>query len=101
MLAVVTPGRVVAYRIADGVPRRVLPAREGRAFEPARAERHGGALLLARPRPRAAWTAQLIAVHDLGRITPDRRSLGDEVREEGARRRPEHPDPRKVVARPR
>ncbi|GAA4089123.1 hypothetical protein [Streptomyces shaanxiensis] len=101
MLAVVTPGRVVAYRIADGDLRWVLPAREGCAFEPARAERHGGALLLAQPCPRAAWTAQLIAVDDLGRITPDRRPLGNEVREEGARPRLEHADPRKVVARPR
>ncbi|WP_063762132.1 hypothetical protein [Streptomyces bicolor] len=57
MLAVVTPRRVFAYRIADGDLRWVLPAREGCAFEPARAEHHGEVLLLAQPCPRAAWTA--------------------------------------------
>ncbi|MFI6010749.1 hypothetical protein ACIBAG_18355 [Streptomyces sp. NPDC051243] len=101
MLAVVTPRRVAAYRIADGDLRWVLPAREGCAFEPARAERHGEVLLLAQPCPRAAWTAQLIALDDLGRITPHRKPLGNEVRGEGAERASEHVNPEKVVARPR
>ncbi|MGI5374417.1 hypothetical protein ACQEV2_09245 [Streptomyces sp. CA-251387] len=80
ILAVVTPRRVLAYRIADGDLRWVLPAREGCAFEPARAVHHGRELLVAQPCPRAAWTAQLIAVDDLGRIAPHRRPLGNEVR---------------------
>lgn len=101
MLAVVTPYRVAAYRIADGDLRWVLPAREGCAFEPARAVRHGKSLLLAQPCTHAAWTAQVIAVDDLGRITPHRRPLGNEVGEEGGEPRPEHVNPEKVVARPR
>lgn len=101
ILAVVTPHRVLAYRIADGDLRWVLPAREGCAFEPARAVRHGRALLVARPCPRAAWTAQLVAVDDLGRIAPHRRPLGNEVREEGVKPGSEHVNPEKVVARHR
>ncbi|MFF5478513.1 hypothetical protein ACFY5C_14405 [Streptomyces sp. NPDC012935] len=101
MLAVVTPHRVAAYRIADGDLRWVLPAREGCAFEPARAVHHGKTLLLAQPCTRAAWTSQVIAVDDLGRITPHRRPLGNEVREEDGEPRPEHVNPEKVVARPR
>jgi hypothetical protein len=58
-------------------------------------------LLIAQPCPHAAWTAQLIAVDDLGRITPHRRPLGNEVREQPGKPRPEHPIPEKVVARPR
>ncbi|WP_181449779.1 hypothetical protein [Streptomyces cyaneus] len=109
ILAVVTPHRVSAYRITDGDLRWVLPAREGCAFEPARAEHHGAALLIAQPCPHAAWTAQLVAVDDLGRIAPHRRPLGNEVGnrignevvQEGGRPRSEHLDPEKVVARPR
>ncbi|MDC0771787.1 hypothetical protein [Streptomyces sp. HD] len=96
-----TPPRVTAYRIADGDLRRVLPAREGCAFRPERAVHHGRALLVARPCPHAARTAQLIALDDLGRITPHRRPLGNQVRDEGGRLRSEHPIPEKVVARPR
>ncbi|WP_208614675.1 hypothetical protein [Streptomyces regalis] len=101
ILAVVTPRRVSAYRIADGDLRWVLPAREGCAFEPARAVHHAGTLLIAQPCPHAAWTAQLIAVDDLGRVTPQRRPLGNEVVGEGGGPRPEHLNPEKVVARPR
>lgn len=90
MLAVVTPYRVTAYRLADGDLRWVLPARKGCAFAPARAVRHNGVLLLAQPCAGAAWTSQLIAVDDLGRITPHRRPLGNEV-----------PGGRKTLARPR
>ncbi|MEJ8668777.1 hypothetical protein [Streptomyces sp. NBC_01614] len=101
MLAVVTPDRVAAYRIADGDLRWVLPAREGCAFEPARAVRHAKSLLLAQPCTHAAWTSQVIAVDDLGRIAPHRRPLGNEVGEERGEPRPEHVNPEKVVARPR
>ncbi|MDT9696095.1 hypothetical protein [Streptomyces sp. P17] len=90
MLAVVTPYRVTAYRLSDGDLRWVLPARKGCAFAPARAVRHTGVLLLAQPCAGAAWTSQLIAVDDLGRITPHRRPLGNEV-----------PGGRKTLARPR
>lgn len=79
MLAAVTPHRVTAYRLSDGDLRWVLPARKGCAFAPARAVRHGKALLLSQPCPGAAWTSQLIAVDDLGRLTPHRRLLGNEV----------------------
>ncbi|WP_328428639.1 hypothetical protein [Streptomyces sp. NBC_00443] len=88
MLAVVTPHRVAAYRIADGDLRWVLPAREDCAFEPARAVRHGKTLLLAQPCTRAVRTVQVIAVDGLGQITPHRRPLGNEVRERGAEPRP-------------
>ncbi|MFJ4470284.1 hypothetical protein ACIP2X_22810 [Streptomyces sp. NPDC089424] len=70
ILAVVTPGRVAAYRTADGDLRWVLPARPGCVFRPEHALRRGGALLLAQPCARAAWTSQLVAVDDLGRIAP-------------------------------
>ncbi|WP_409056949.1 PQQ-binding-like beta-propeller repeat protein [Streptomyces sp. SYP-A7185] len=81
MLAVVTPRRIAAYRSADGDLRWVLPARDGCAFDPARAVRRGGALMLAQPCGGAAtpWTAQLIAVDDLGRIVPRRTPLGNEL----------------------
>lgn len=101
MLAVVTPRRITAYRLADGDLRWVLPAHEGCAFEPERAVHHGKTLVVAQPCPRVAWTAQLIALDDLGRITPHRRPLGNEVRDEGGESRLEHPDPEKVLARPR
>ncbi|MFJ5645950.1 hypothetical protein [Streptomyces sp. NPDC093223] len=78
MLAVVTPDRIAAYRTADGDLRWVLPARAGCAFRPERAVRHGPALLLAQPCPDGAWTAQLIAVDDLGRIVPHRAPLGND-----------------------
>ncbi|CAM5581962.1 hypothetical protein SGLAM104S_10068 [Streptomyces glaucescens] len=73
-------------------PRHRLPRRRRRSalgaarppglrVRPARAVRHSGALLLAQPcAPSAAWTAQLVAVDALGRITPRRRPLGDAVR---------------------
>ncbi|MER5254593.1 hypothetical protein [Streptomyces sp. NPDC002855] len=81
MLAVVTPHRVAAYRTADGDLRWVLPARPGCAFEPARSVRRGTALMIAQPCRDAAtsWTAQLIAVDDLGRIVPGRTPLGNEL----------------------
>ncbi|HLL36386.1 MAG TPA: hypothetical protein VK545_21450 [Streptomyces sp.] len=102
MLAVVTPRRVMAYRLADGDLRWVLPARQDCAFAPERAVRHSGALLLAQPcGPSAAWTAQLIAVDDLGRITPRRRPLGNGLPEAFPGGRTEHPNAEKVVASPR
>jgi hypothetical protein len=98
MLGVVTPHRVVAYRIADGDLRWVLPAREGCAFAPGRAVRHRGVLLLAQPCPRAvAWTAQLIAIDDLGRVVASRRPLRNDL----PGREIEHPNAEKVVASPR
>ncbi|MFI7316695.1 hypothetical protein [Streptomyces venezuelae] len=79
MLAVVTPHRIAAYRTADGDLRWVLPAKTGCAFEPARSVRRGGALLVAQPctGPAAAWTAQVVAVDDYGRIVPGRTPLGN------------------------
>ncbi|MFJ2772961.1 hypothetical protein [Streptomyces sp. NPDC087300] len=79
MLAVVTPRRIAAYRTADGDLRWVLPARPGCAFEPARSVRVRGALLVAQPcgSAGAAWTSQLIAVDDYGRIVPGRTPLGN------------------------
>ncbi|MGI5453718.1 hypothetical protein ACQEWB_11210 [Streptomyces sp. CA-249302] len=67
-------------------------------FVPARAVRHSGALLVAQPCwTDAAWTAQVVAVDHLGRITPDRRPLGNGV----PGRPPEHPSAEKVLAHPR
>lgn len=81
MLAVVTPHRIAAYRTADGDLRWTLPAREDCAFDPARTVRRGHTLLVAQPcRDRAAaWTAQLVAVDDLGRVTPRRTPLGNDL----------------------
>ncbi|MEV0119937.1 hypothetical protein AB0I16_00055 [Streptomyces sp. NPDC050703] len=81
MLAVVTPHRIAAYRAADGDLRWVLPARPGCAFEPARALRRGGALMVAQPCTGRAvpWTSQVIAVDDYGRIVPGRTPLGNGV----------------------
>ncbi|MER5216041.1 hypothetical protein ABT063_37315 [Streptomyces sp. NPDC002838] len=79
----------------------MLPAREGCSLDPARAVRHAVVLLIVQPctgpAAAAAWTAQLIAVDDLGRITPHRRPLGNDV----PKARLEHPNAEKVVARPR
>ncbi|MEV0322171.1 hypothetical protein ACIBKX_00315 [Streptomyces sp. NPDC050658] len=101
MIAVVTPHRITAYRSVDGDLRWVLPARPGCAFEPARSVRLGTALLVAQPcgDGTAPWTAQLIAVDDLGRIVPRRRPLGNEppgAAPDGVRNRAE-----KVLAPPR
>ncbi|MBA4859840.1 hypothetical protein H1V43_00295 [Streptomyces sp. PSKA54] len=81
MLAVVTPYRIAAYRLADGDLRWVLPARRGCAFEPARTMRHGRALLVAQPcrSPGASWTAEVVAVDELGRIVPRRAPLANEL----------------------
>ncbi|MFD9907394.1 hypothetical protein [Streptomyces sp. NPDC059063] len=81
MLAVVTPHRIAAYRTVDGDLRWTLPARRGCAFAPARSLRRDRVLLVAQPcRDRAApWTAQLVAVDDLGRVTPRRTPLGNDV----------------------
>ncbi|MFI5682863.1 hypothetical protein [Streptomyces sp. NPDC051636] len=97
ILAVVTPRRIAGYRTADGDLRWVLPARPGCAFRPERAVRHGGTLLVAQPCARGAWTSQVVAVDDLGRIAPHRTPLGNEV----PGRRPEHPHAEKALARPR
>ncbi|MFJ6567329.1 hypothetical protein ACIQNU_07895 [Streptomyces sp. NPDC091292] len=111
MLAVVTPRRITAYRVADGDLRWVLPAREGCRFEPARAARVGHALLIAQPctgRGREAaepWTAQLVAVDDIGRIVPRRNPLGNDIPGSRPRSVPGPTSaptvPEKVVARPR
>ena len=100
MLAVVTPQRIAAYRIADGDLRWLLPARRGCAFVPARAVRARAALLIAQPCAATdRWTGEIIAVDDLGRITPDRTPLGNGRR--GERHSLEHAHTGKVVARPR
>lgn len=98
ILAVVTPSRIAAYRTADGDLRWVLPARAGCAFRPERAVRHGHALLVAQPCARGAWTAQLVAVDDLGGIAPHRTPLGNEPPRAG---RSEHPRTEKALAPPR
>ncbi|MEU2425771.1 hypothetical protein ABZ619_33005 [Streptomyces sp. NPDC007851] len=98
MLAVVTPARIAAYRIADGDLRWVLPARPGCGFRPERAVRHGGALLVAQPCAHGTWTAQLVAVDDLGGIAPHRSPLGNAPPATG---RPEHPYTEKALASPR
>ncbi|MFF7471277.1 hypothetical protein [Streptomyces sp. NPDC008092] len=98
ILAVVTPSRITAYRTADGDLRWVLPARAGCAFRPERAVRHGHALLVAQPCADGAWTAQLVAVDDLGGIAPHRTPLGNERPRAG---RPEHPRTEKALAPPR
>ncbi|MFF1740283.1 hypothetical protein [Streptomyces mirabilis] len=78
MLAVITPWRVAAYRIADGDLRWTLPARYGCSFTPERALRHGEALLIAQPCATGdSWTTELVAVDDLGRVTPHRTPLGN------------------------
>ncbi|WP_330303621.1 MULTISPECIES: hypothetical protein [unclassified Streptomyces] len=100
MLAVVTPQRVAAYRIADGDLRWLLPARPGCAFVPARAMRARAALLIAQPCAATdSWTGEIIAVDDLGRITPERAPLDNERR--GERHSLERAHTGKVVARPR
>ncbi|MEU0008879.1 hypothetical protein ABZ079_32615 [Streptomyces sp. NPDC006314] len=96
ILAVVTPRRVTAYRTADGDLRWLLPARRGCAFRPEHALRRGPALLVAQPCAHAAWTEQLVALDDLGRITPDRTPLGNDLPG-----RPERVDVEKPLARRR
>ncbi|MFD1309968.1 hypothetical protein [Streptomyces kaempferi] len=100
MLAVITPERVAAYRVADGDLRWILPARPGCRLAPARALRHGAVLLIARPCPAEdRWTAGLVAVDDLGVVAPHRAPLGNGQR--GERHSAGHPRPGKVVAPPR
>ncbi|MBC9711848.1 hypothetical protein H9Y04_04595 [Streptomyces sp. TRM66268-LWL] len=79
MIAVVTPERITAYRSADGDLRWVLPARRGCGFAPERAVRGDGAWLIAQPcaDESVAWSAQMVAVDDLGRIAPKRRPMGN------------------------
>ncbi|WP_308048903.1 PQQ-binding-like beta-propeller repeat protein [Streptomyces sp. TRM72054] len=79
ILAVVTPRRIAAYRTSDGDLRWVLPARKGCVFRPEHALHRGRALLVAQPCRRAAWTTQLVPIDDLGRITPHRTPLGNEI----------------------
>ncbi|MFJ9561989.1 hypothetical protein ACIRQQ_18320 [Streptomyces fuscichromogenes] len=98
ILAVVTPARIAAYRTADGDLRWVLPARPGCAFRPERAVRHGAVLLVAQPCAHGAWTAQLVAVDDLGGVAPHRTPLGNDRPRAG---RPEHPRTEKALASPR
>ncbi|MGP9021551.1 hypothetical protein ACT1U9_24510 [Streptomyces sp. BR1] len=80
MLAVVTPERITAYRAADGDLRWTLPARRSCAFDPGRVARVDGVLLVAQPcRDRDVWTQELVAVDSLGRITPGRTPLGNDL----------------------
>ena len=51
-----------------------------------------------RARANAAWTAQLVAVDDLGGIAPHRAPLGNDPPGAG---RPEHPRTEKALAPPR
>ncbi|MFF3309763.1 hypothetical protein [Streptomyces sp. NPDC002952] len=96
MLAVLTPERIAAYRTADGDLRWTLPAPAGCAFTPGRAAHSRGTLLVAQPcAADAPWTEQIVAVDDLGRITPGRTPLGN------GRQGAEHPYTGKVVARSR
>ncbi|MEV6052486.1 hypothetical protein [Streptomyces sp. NPDC052107] len=88
ILAVVTPQRVTAYRIADGDLRWVLPAGQSCAFRPEGAVRRGTALLIARPCAQGAWTGQLVALDDLGRIVPGRTPLGNDLPHRSARHGP-------------
>ncbi|MET8826179.1 hypothetical protein ABZX40_13990 [Streptomyces sp. NPDC004610] len=97
MLGVITPDRIAAYRLTDGDLRWVLPAGKGCSFDPRRAVGHAGALLVAQPCARDAWTAQLIAVDDLGRIVPGRTPLGNRAPE----RTPGPVKSEKLVARSR
>ncbi|MEU6671127.1 hypothetical protein [Streptomyces sp. NPDC046727] len=97
ILAVVTPHRVTAYRTADGDLRWVLPAPKGCAFRPEGAVRRGTALLLAQPCADTAWTGQLVALDDLGRIAPGRTPLGNDL----PRPHLAHLDAEKPLARPR
>ncbi|MET9447733.1 hypothetical protein [Streptomyces cinerochromogenes] len=101
ILAVVTPRRVTAYRTADGDLRWVLPARKGCAFRPESALRRGAALLLAQPCADSAWTGQLVALDDLGRIAPGRTPLGNDLPSSRPGYRPRRPDAGKALARPR
>ncbi|MEV5954632.1 hypothetical protein AB0M11_12780 [Streptomyces sp. NPDC051987] len=98
ILAVVTPARIAGYRTTDGDLRWVLPARAGCAFRPERAVRHGHALLVAQPCAHGAWTAQLVAVDDLGGIAPHRAPLGNQPT---GTDRPGHPRTEKALAPPR
>lgn len=80
MLAVVTPERISAFRSADGDLRWLLPASEGCAFDPARTAHTVGVLLLGRPcRGSRSWSQELVAVDDLGEITPGRTPLGNDL----------------------
>lgn len=80
MLAVVTPQRIAAFRAGDGDLRWVLPAARGCAFDPGRYVRTAGILLVAQPCPgHTNWTAELMAVDDLGRIVPGRTPLRNDL----------------------
>ncbi|MET7602813.1 hypothetical protein ABZU45_07015 [Streptomyces avermitilis] len=100
MLAVVTPHRIAAYRLADGDLRWVLPARPGCAFAPARAVHRGRTILIAQPCPAAdSWSGEIVAVDALGPIAPRRTPLGNEG--QGEHHSAEHPHTGNLVARPR
>ncbi|MFJ9960600.1 hypothetical protein [Streptomyces avermitilis] len=104
MLAVVTPHRIAAYRLADGDLRWVLPARPGCAFAPARAVHRGRTILIAQPCPAAdSWSGEIVAVDALGPIAPRRTPLGNEGQGErqGEHHSAEHPHTGNLVARPR
>ncbi|MFI5974317.1 hypothetical protein [Streptomyces sp. NPDC051452] len=97
ILGVVTPRRVAAYRTADGDLRWMLPARPSCAFRPEGALRRGPALLVAQPCAHGAWTGQLVALDDLGRINPRPHPAGQRT----PASRPERADVGKPLARPR
>ncbi|MFJ7155008.1 hypothetical protein ACIQUQ_08705 [Streptomyces sp. NPDC101118] len=80
MLAVVTPGRVSAYRTDDGDLRWTFPAPADCAFRPRGLLRLGRVLLVPRPceDPARPWNEGLVAIDALGRVSPTRRPLGNE-----------------------
>ncbi|MFG3285838.1 hypothetical protein [Streptomyces sp. NPDC048111] len=90
MLAVVIPERVSAFRAADGDLRWLLPAHPGCAFDPGRTARTRGVLLVAQPcGGPGAPGPERAAVDGLGRITPGRTPLGNDLPFSGRGARPE------------
>ncbi|MFB0618986.1 hypothetical protein [Streptomyces sp. AGS-58] len=71
----------------DGDPRRVPPGHRGCLCRPHPAVRRGAAPLPAQPYAHTAWTGQLVALDDRGRITPGRDPLGDDPPRRGPRPR--------------
>ncbi|MFD9633614.1 hypothetical protein [Streptomyces violascens] len=79
-IAAVTSERGSAFRAADGDLRRLPAARDGCAFDPACSARTDRVRLLAQPcRDRDSWSQEPAAVDGLGKITPGRTPLGNEL----------------------
>ncbi len=100
MLAVITPRRIAAYRTADGDLRWVLPpAAAAPSHRPARSTGTAPSWSPSPARaPAASWTAQVVAVDDLGRIVPGRTPLGNGDLERGDGGGRGRRQPRKLVA---